>query len=117
DVALKQLGLTARQVGILTLVVERRPTSQRQLGETLGIDRTTMVGLLDDLEKKRLVERRRDAHDRRAFLIHPTKEGIEAQAGAVAVLDEMAATFLRPLSEPQRRLLAELLRLLEPRLR
>jgi DNA-binding MarR family transcriptional regulator len=117
DAALKQLGLTARQVGILTLVVERHPMTQRQLGETLGVDRTTMVALLDDLEAKGLVERQRDTRDRRAFLIQPTAKGVEEQGRAVQELDEMASAFLHPLSEAQRRQLADLLRLLEPRLR
>jgi DNA-binding MarR family transcriptional regulator len=117
DAALKKVGLTARQVGILTLVVERHPMSQRQLGEVIGVDRTTMVTLLDGLEARRLIERRRDVRDRRVFMIHPTKRGVTAKLRAVALLDDMAAAFLRPLSEVQRSQLAELLRLLEPRLR
>jgi DNA-binding MarR family transcriptional regulator len=117
DTALARLGLTARQVGILTLIVERQPMTQRQLGETLGVDRTTMVALLDDLEAKALVERQRDTRDRRAFLIQPTQKGRRLQGRAVQVLDEMAAAFLQPLSEAQRRQLADLLRLLEPQLR
>ena len=116
DARLRELGLTARQVGILTLVVEARPLTQRQLGETIGIDRTTMVALIDDLEGKALIERRTHPSDRRAFLIHPTKKGARAQARAITVLDEQAAAFLAPLTAEQRAQLATLLRLLEPRL-
>lgn len=117
DAALRAIQLTARQVGILTLVVESHPMTQRQLGSTIGVDRTTMVALLDDLEAKGLIERRRHSSDRRAFLIHPTAPGIEAQAAAIKVLDERAQVFLQPLSESQRSQLADLLRRLEPRLR
>ena len=41
-------ALSARQAGILTLVTELEPMTQKALGEVLGIDRTTMVSLLDD---------------------------------------------------------------------
>ena len=47
---LARTGLTARQVGILTLVIEREPMTQKALGDLLRIDRTTMVALIDDLE-------------------------------------------------------------------
>ena len=75
DAELRKMDLTARQVGILTLVIERRPMSQRELGAKLGVDRTTMVGLLDKLEEHGLVERRRSPEDRRVFLIQPTARG------------------------------------------
>ena len=117
DAGLKQVRLTARQMGILTLIIEREPMTQRQLGETIGVDRTTMVALLDDLEAKGFAKRRRNPADRRAFLISPTERGITAQQRGLQVLDEIADAFLKPLTEPQRHQLAELLRLLEPRLR
>jgi len=47
---LARAELTARQVGILTLVIEREPMTQKALGDLLRIDRTTMVALIDDLE-------------------------------------------------------------------
>lgn len=117
DAGLRQVRLTARQMGILTLIIEREPMTQRQLGETIGVDRTTMVALLDDLEAKGFAERRRNPSDRRAFLIYPSRRGIAAQKRGLRVLDEIADEFLKPLSEQQREQLADLLRLLEPRLR
>src|SRR4029077_4531527 len=47
---LADMALTARQAGILTMVTELEPMTQKALGEALRIDRTTMVALLDDLE-------------------------------------------------------------------
>src|SRR5690349_14500797 len=49
---LARLALNARHVGILTMVTEREPMTQKELGDALGIDRTTMEALLDDLEEK-----------------------------------------------------------------
>lgn len=117
DAGLRQVRLTARQMGILTLIIEREPMTQRQLGELIGVDRTTMVALIDDLEAKGFADRRRNPADRRAFLISPTRRGINAQKRGLQVLDEIADEFLKPLTAAQRQQLADLLRLLEPRLR
>lgn len=49
---LAEIVLNARQAGILTMVTEVGPMTQKALGDALRIDRTTMVALLDDLEEK-----------------------------------------------------------------
>jgi DNA-binding MarR family transcriptional regulator len=119
DATLREMGLTARAVGILTLIVEREPMSQRALGDTLGVDRTTMVALLDDLEARGYVERRRHPDDRRAFLIQPTAAGEAAQRRAVELLDECERSYLAGFSPEERRqllgLLARLFRAHGPR--
>jgi DNA-binding MarR family transcriptional regulator len=102
-------GLNARQVGILTLVTERAPMTQKALSDALRIDRTTMVALLDDLEHKGYVERQRHPRDRRAFLVHPTEPGRTAKVAAVRILDEQQRRFLAPLTPAERRQLAALL--------
>ena len=103
------IGLCARQAGILTMVTELQPMTQKALADALGIDRTTMVGLLDDLEDKGYVARQRHPQDRRAFLIHPTDSGRAAKAAAVRILDEQQRRFLAPLTPAERRQLAGLL--------
>src|SRR5215469_925915 len=70
---LARIQLTARQVGILTL------------GDMLRVDRTTMVSLVDDLERKGYVVRQRHPRDRRAFLVQPTEAGRAAKAQAMAI--------------------------------
>jgi DNA-binding MarR family transcriptional regulator len=106
---LAEIALSARQVGILTLISERQPMTQTALGAELEIDRTTMVELLDRLEERGLVERRRDPTDRRAFRIHPTEAGLVAKAEAIRILDQQQAAFLEPLSNSDRRDLARIL--------
>ena len=107
---LAQLTLNARQAGILTMVIEREPMTQKDLSDALGIDRTTMVALLDDLEEKGYAARQRHPHDRRAFLVHPTQAGRRAQAAAVRILDEQQRQFLAPLAAAEREQLAALLK-------
>jgi MarR family transcriptional regulator, lower aerobic nicotinate degradation pathway regulator len=110
---LAPIRLTARQVGILTLVIDLQPMNQKALGDQLRIDRTTMVTLIDDLEEKRYVSRRRHPGDRRAFLIEPTAAGRSAKAQAIKILDEQKRRFLTPLTADQQEQLLALLKLLQ----
>jgi DNA-binding MarR family transcriptional regulator len=106
---LAAMALSARQAGILTMVTELEPMTQKALGAALRIDRTTMVALLDDLEDKGFVVRQRHPSDRRAFLVHPTGSGRAAKAAAVQILDEQQRRFLAPLTPAERSQLAALL--------
>lgn len=106
---LAEMALSARQVGILTMVTEFEPMTQKALGDALRIDRTTMVALLDDLEDKGYVARQRHPRDRRAFLVHPTGPGRAAKIAAVRILDEQQRRFLAPLTSAERGQLAVLL--------
>jgi len=112
---LARMGLGARQAGILTMVTELGPMTQKDLGHALGIDRTTMVALLDELEEKGYVHRQRHPGDRRAFLIQPTEAGRRAQAAAVRTLDRQQSLFLAPLTSAEREQLAALLKRLMDR--
>jgi DNA-binding MarR family transcriptional regulator len=107
---LARIGLCARQAGILTMVTELEPMTQKALADALRIDRTTMVALLDDLEDKGFVARQRHPRDRRAFLVHPTGSGRAAKAEAVRILDEQQRRFLAPLTPAERTQLAGLLK-------
>lgn len=72
--ALVHLNITLRQFGVLNVVDSEPGINQRMVGQTLRIDRTTIVGLVDDLEQKDLLERRRGA-DRRTFALYLTDRG------------------------------------------
>jgi DNA-binding MarR family transcriptional regulator len=106
---LEPLGLSPRAWGVLSTLAESGPLTQIELATTMAIDRTAMVYLLDDLEQRKLVERVRSPQDRRAFLIHLTLGGRDAQRRAAAALDGAAETLLAPLGEADRRHLMDLL--------
>jgi MarR family transcriptional regulator, lower aerobic nicotinate degradation pathway regulator len=106
---LAEMELSARQVGILTMVTELEPMTQKSLADALRIDRTTMVTLLDDLEDKGYVARQRHPRDRRAFLVQPTDSGRAAKVAAVGILDEQQRRFLAPLTPAERAQLSALL--------
>ena len=106
---LEPLGLSPRAWGVLSTLAESGPLTQIELATTMAIDRTAMVYLLDDLEQQALVQRIRSPQDRRAFLIHLTPGGQNAQRRAAAALDGAVETLLTPLDEAERRQLVDLL--------
>ena len=58
------LGLRPKEFGSLSVLVSEGAMSQRRLGQRTGLDRTTMVVITDELERKGLVERTRNPEDR-----------------------------------------------------
>lgn len=64
-----------REVGLLALLAEREPLSQREVGDLLHINRSTMVKLVDSMEAKGLVARERNLSDRRSYALRLTGEG------------------------------------------
>lgn len=85
------------------------PVSQQELGEQLGIDRTTVVELIDDLEKQGVVERRRNPADRRSYALHLTAKGRTVQKRAARAFDAAVDEFFGPLSATERKTLADML--------
>jgi DNA-binding MarR family transcriptional regulator len=73
--ALAPLGINGRELAVLTVLGAGEALAQQQAAGRLAIDRTTMVDLIDALERKGLVERRPDPADRRRNLVHLTPEG------------------------------------------
>ena len=121
DRALEPLGLNVKHFGVMTFLghetdsdPERGSLSQQAIGERLRIDRTTMVSLIDDLERAGYVKRERNPDDRRAYVISLTAAGRRAQARAEKAVDEHALEFFGRISEPERQELHRLLaRLIE----
>jgi DNA-binding MarR family transcriptional regulator len=83
--------------------------TQGEIADTLGYDRSHLVGLLDELEEKGFVERRRDQADRRRQLVSLTASGKAALAGLRATLKKVEKEFLAPLDTEQREMLHTLL--------
>src|SRR6478735_2348464 len=77
-------GISGRELAVLLFLDGREPESQQQAAAGLGIDRTTMVSLLDALEGKDLIARRPDAADRRRNVVVLTDAG---RATLQAVMD------------------------------
>jgi DNA-binding MarR family transcriptional regulator len=81
-------GLHPRLFGLLTALLEVGPLSQQQLAEKMRVNRSLVVGIADDLERRGWLERRRDPADRRSYKLHVTEAGRRAR-------DEMAPQVAR----------------------
>lgn len=109
-VRLGPLGIAPKHYGLMELLSRNEGLTQQQLGTTLGIHRNVMVGLVDDLEKRGLAERRRHPTDRRAHAIHLTESARGLLPLARSIADEHETELLSVLDGPER---AQLLALLQ----
>jgi DNA-binding MarR family transcriptional regulator len=96
--ALTPHGIEGRELGVLLALADREPASQQQAAQRLGIDRTTMVALLDTLEGKGLVSRHPHADDRRRNVVELTNAGKDTLRRAIKASDDAERRFLAPLS-------------------
>jgi DNA-binding MarR family transcriptional regulator len=110
DQTLEPLGLDVRQYGTLMVLGSEGPLSQQTVGELLPCDRTTMVSLVDALEAKGYVERRRNPVDRRAYALQITPKGRRVVGRASELMEGAEGELLDRLSETERRRLKQLLR-------
>ena len=114
DEILEPFEIQIKQYAALAIADADGPISQQALGESIGCDRTTMVELMDDLERAGLTKRRRNPTDRRAYAIELTAAGRRVLARAGTKLRAAEKEFLDPLSDGERdQLRGMLLRLLD----
>src|SRR5689334_292027 len=98
--ALKPTGLTPRHLGVL-FEVQACPTSQQDLVETIGVDASKLVGLLNDLEADGLIVRRRDPEDRRRHIVEVSPKGSARLEDAKKTASAVEADLLVGLDEDQ----------------
>ena len=73
----QQFGITVDQWAILKNLHQYTDLSQKELADYCGKDQPTLTRIVDILVSKQLVERRANPADRRSFVVHLTKAGIE----------------------------------------
>lgn len=99
--ALEPYGLSGRELAVLLVFDALGPTSQQDAARRLGVDRTTMVALVDALEHKEIVLRAPYAEDRRRNVVTFTASGRDVFAKALAASDAAEREFLGALDEAQ----------------
>jgi MarR family transcriptional regulator, lower aerobic nicotinate degradation pathway regulator len=99
--------LSIVQMRLLGVLRDRQPT-MNALGRHLGLDKSSISGLVDRAERRGLVSRTVSPSDRRAFHVSITDAGRLLAAQVAATFAERIETLAAPLSDPDRRLLSQL---------
>ena len=106
---LEALKLTPPQAGILGVLGRASDLSQQALADILGMFPSRLVGLLDDLERAQLVERRPHPSDRRVSLLSLTPTGKKTLQAVGRVARQHEAELCAGLSSGEREMLEKLL--------
>ncbi|MDT0439537.1 MULTISPECIES: MarR family winged helix-turn-helix transcriptional regulator [Streptomyces] len=97
--ALARHGVDGQELAVLAVLACGEPLSQVEAAGRLGVDRTTMVALIDGLEDHGLVVRRRNVQDRRKNIVGLTPYGEECLRHAEGARLAAERRFLAPLGE------------------
>ena len=109
DTALKDLDITGPQMGILLAMQRDVAATPFELSKLLSVDTGLMTRMLDKLEVKGLLERSRDADDRRVVNLNLTAKGLETAAQIPEIAPHVLNARLRKFTKAE---FAELNRLL-----
>jgi DNA-binding MarR family transcriptional regulator len=106
--ALEPLDLRLRHYRLLRLLFFDGARQQSSIGPVLGIDRTTVVAIVDHLEKLKLAKRVRSPEDRRAYLVAITEKGKRVSEKAAQLVTTVEASMFSPLTSDERDLVGKL---------
>ncbi|NUR90623.1 MAG: MarR family transcriptional regulator [Nonomuraea sp.] len=112
--ALAPYGVDGRELAVLAVLDAGQAISQQDAATRLGIDRTTMVAMVDALERKGLVARRPDPADRRRNLVELTEHGTRVLRDGGAAVEKAEAEFLAELPDGHAGLFRQILARLAP---
>ena len=94
DVRLAPLDLNLTQASLLGYIAEFGPTTQTRLADHLAIGRAAIGSVIDQLERRHLIERQPDPADRRVWVIAITPQG-RALATEIGEVDAVLRADLR----------------------
>jgi len=107
--ALAPFDIHARDLGVLLAIDSTEPASQQEIAQRMGVDRTTMVAIIDAVEAKGIIARHPDPEDRRRNVVELTPTGQDILRQAITASDAAEAELLAPLSLDESQQLRDLL--------
>ena len=109
---LEPLGFAPHHAGILRILAQNPGVSQQDLAKTLGIHASRLVGILDELQQRGLVERRPSERDRRLYALHLTSDGELALRRIGEAAREHHQALMAGLSADQQKQLTDILEII-----
>jgi DNA-binding MarR family transcriptional regulator len=100
--AFEEAGFSPYHFAVLATLDEGSRETQGAIADALGYDRSQLVGILDELEERNLVDRRRDPEDRRRHTVSLTDEGRRELRRLRSIVKRLEDSFLAALDEPSR---------------
>ena len=110
---LTQYGLTPTQFFLLTALYEEDGILISVLARKVALDRATLTGLLDRLERDGLTKRRADPEDRRAIRIHLTSKAEALREELTELYHDNNGMFLSLLSREEQEVFERVVNKLE----
>ena len=96
---LKQVGLTGSQLAVLQEIRKKKEPTVGEIAKAISLSQATVTGILERLENRNLVTRRRTPVDRRKVLVNLTRQGMQLLEGAPPLLRESFVSDFNALQE------------------
>jgi DNA-binding MarR family transcriptional regulator len=100
---LEGAGYSQYHYSVLAVLGEQPRRTQAKIAEALAVDPSQLVGILDALEERGLVERQRDPDDRRRHVVSLTAKGRTQLVRVRRLIDAMEDDLFAPLDAKRRK--------------
>lgn len=108
--ALSELDLRILSFSVLSMVADNPGITASELAALLQMERSNLVGLIDELEDRGLLSRRRQTSDRRRYALTATEKGVALSKKAFLAVDRAEKAILDVLDDEEQATLMRLLR-------
>lgn len=99
--SLEPLSLLPQEYGLMRIISIKGPVMQQEFADQYGIDRTTVTALVNSLEERKMIERRKSDSDKRKNMLHLTPSGRKFLTRAVRAVNARQKEFLSPLEDEE----------------
>jgi DNA-binding MarR family transcriptional regulator len=106
---LESAGFSQYHYSVLAVLGEQARKAQATIADALGLDPSQLVGILDGLERKRLIVRQRDPEDRRRHVVSLTAKGRTQLVRLRTMIDRLEDELFAPLDAASRKDFHEIL--------